>query len=59
MSVLHDVVRAGIEFERDAHANEKLVLKTLILDLFSVMNSNGARVFFEILGCQISACFEY
>ena len=63
MSVLHDAIYSGIEFQRDAPAKEKLVLKRSILGLGSVLDRDGARLLwqikvFEILGCQISAYFE-
>ena len=63
MSVLHDAIYSGIEFQRDARAKEKLVLKRSILGLGTVLDRDGARLLwqikvFEILGCQISAYFE-
>ena len=44
MSVLHDAVWAGIEFQRDVPAAEKLVLNGSILDLGKVTNQDGARL---------------
>ena len=64
MSVLHEVICFGIEFQRDAPAKEKLVLNRSILDLDSIVDCDGARMLwqikkvFEILGCQISKSFE-
>ena len=64
MSVLHEVICVGIEFQRDAPAKEKLVLNRSILGLGSIIDRDGARLLwqikkvFEILGCQISKSFE-
>ena len=64
MSVLHEVIWVGIEFQRDAPAKEKLVLNRSILGLGSIIDRDGARTVvankkvFEILGCQISKSFE-
>ena len=44
MSALHEVIRAGIEFQRDAPAKEKLVLNKSILDLDSIIDRDGARL---------------
>ena len=44
-SELHDFIGAGIEFQRDAPENEKLVLKRSILGLGRVMVRDEARVF--------------
>ena len=44
MSALHEVIRAGIEFQRDVPAAEKLVLNGSILDLGKVTNQDGARL---------------
>ena len=41
ISVLHDVLLAGIEFQRDAPAKEKLVLNRSILGLGSIMDRDG------------------
>ena len=37
MSVLHEVIRVGIEFQRDARAKEKLVLNRSILGLREIL----------------------
>ena len=64
MSVLHEVICVGIEFQRDAPAKEKLVLNRSILGLGSITDRDRARHFvankkvFDILGCQISESFE-
>ena len=64
MSVLHEVICVGIEFQRDAPGKEKLVLNRSILGLGSIIDRDGARLLwqiknvFEILGCQISKSFE-
>ena len=64
MSVLHEVICAGIEFQRDAPAKEKPVLNGSILGLGSIIDRDGAQLLwqikkvFEILGCQISKSFE-
>ena len=42
MSVLHEVIRAGIE--RDAPAKEKLVLNRSILGLGSIIDREEARL---------------
>ena len=41
---LHEVIRAGIELQRDAPAKEKLVLNKSILDLDSIIDRDGARL---------------
>ena len=43
MSVLHEVICVGIEFQRDAPAKEKLVLNRSILGLGSIIDRDGAR----------------
>ena len=64
MSALHEFIWAGIEFQRDAPAKEKLVLNRSILGLGSIIDRDGTRLLwqikkvFEILGCQISASFD-
>ena len=63
-SVLHEVICVEIEFQRDAPAKEKLVLNRSILDLGSIIDSDGARLLrqikrsFRYWGCQISKSFE-
>ena len=44
MSVLHEVICVGIEFQRDAPAKEKLVLNRSILALGSIIDRDGARL---------------
>ena len=44
MSALHEVVWAGIEFQRDVPAAEKLVLNGSILDLGSITDRDGVRL---------------
>ena len=44
MSVLQEVICAGIEFQRDAPAKEKLVLNRSILGLGSIIDRDGARL---------------
>ena len=44
MSALHEVIWAGIEFQRDAAAKEKLVLNRSILGLGSIIDRDGARL---------------
>ena len=63
MSVLHEVICVGIEFQRDAPAKEKLVL--YVYSGFGQYHRSrwGTTVVankkvFEILGCQISKSFE-
>ena len=43
MSVLHDAIYSGIEFQRDAPAKEKLVLNRSILGFGSIIDRDGAR----------------
>ena len=38
MSALHEVIWAGIEFQRNAPANEKLVLNKSVLGLGSIVD---------------------
>ena len=42
MSVLHEVICAGIKFQRDAPAKEKLALNRSILGLGSIIDRDGA-----------------
>ena len=63
LSVLHEVICVGKEFQRDARAKEKLVLNRSILGLGSIRSRWGMTVVankkvFEILGCQILRSFE-
>ena len=44
MSALHEVTVAGIEFQRDAPAKEKLVSYRSILGLGSIIDGDGARL---------------
>ena len=44
-SELHDFIGAGIEFQRDAPENEKLILKRYILGLGRVMVLDETQVF--------------
>ena len=48
VSVLHDVIWGGKEFQRDAPAKEKLVLKRSILGLGSVVDCDETRLFRQI-----------
>ena len=48
MSALHEFIWAGIEFQRDAPAKEKLVLKRSILGLGSVVDCDETRLFRQI-----------
>ena len=48
MSVLHEVICAGIEFQRAAPAKEKLVLNRFILGLGSIIDRDGARLLWQI-----------
>ena len=43
LSAPHEVIRAGIEFKRDAPAKQKLVLNRSILGLGSIIDRDGAR----------------
>ena len=63
-SELHDFIGAGIEFQRDASLNEKLVSHRSVLVLGRVIVRDEARVFeqmsnFQIWRCKTSARFEY
>ena len=40
-SVLHEIILAGIEFQRDAPAKDRLVLNRSILGLGSIMDRDG------------------
>ena len=44
LSALHEVIGAGIEFQRDAPAKVKLVLNGSILDLGSITDRDGVRL---------------
>ena len=61
---MHEVIWAGIDrVPKDASAKGKLVLNRSVLGLGSIVDHIGARLLtnrkdFNILGCQISACFE-
>ena len=44
MSVLHEVICVGIEFQRDAPAKEKLVLNRSVLGLGRIIDRDGARL---------------
>ena len=44
MSVLHEVIRAEIDLQRDVPAKEKLVLNKSILDLDSMTDRDVARL---------------
>ena len=44
LSVLHEVICVGKEFQRDARAKEKLVLNRSILGLGSIIDGDGARL---------------
>ena len=44
MSVLHNVICVGIEFQRDAPAKEKLVLNRSILRFGIIIDRDGARL---------------
>ena len=44
MGVLHDVVWAGIEFQMDAPAKQKLVLNGSVLGLGRITDRDGARM---------------
>ena len=48
MSVLHKVICAGIEFQRDAPAKEKLVLNRSVLGLSSIIERDEARLLWQI-----------
>ena len=47
MSVLHEVICVGIEFQRDAPAKEKLVLNKSILCLGSIIDRDGALLLWQ------------
>ena len=44
LSAPHEVIRAGIEFKRDAPAKEKLVLNRSLLGLGSIIDREEARL---------------
>ena len=44
LSALHEVIRAGIKFQRDAPAKEKLVLNRSILRFGIIIDRDGARL---------------
>ena len=44
LSALHEVIRAGKEFQRDAPAKEKLVLNRSVLGLGRIIDRDGARL---------------
>ena len=44
---LHEVIRAGIELQRDAPAKEKLVLNKSILCLGSIIDRDGALLLWQ------------
>ena len=44
MSALHEVICAGVEFQRDAPAKKKLVLNWSVLGLGSIIARDGARL---------------
>ena len=48
MSVLHEVICAGIEFQRDEPAKQKLVLNMSILGLGSIIDRDWARLLRQI-----------
>ena len=48
MSVLHEVILVGIEFQRDAPVKEKLVLNRSTLGLGSIIDRDGARLLWQI-----------
>ena len=48
MSLLHEVICVGIEFQRDAPAKEKLVLNRSILGSGSIIDRDGARLLWQI-----------
>ena len=48
LSALHEVIRAGIEFQRDAPAKKKLVLNWSVLGLGSIIARDGARLLWQI-----------
>ena len=48
MSALHEVAWAGIGFQRDARAKEKLVLNKSILGFGSIIDRDGARLLRQI-----------
>ena len=54
LSELHDFIRVGIVFDKDAPGNEKLVLKRSKLGLGRVMNRDVARA-----SEQIKSCLRY
>ena len=47
MSVLHDGLCVGIEFQRDTPAKEKLVLNRSIVGLGSILDPDGARLLWQ------------
>ena len=48
MSVLYEVIRAGIEFQMDGPAKEKLVLSRSILGSGNIMDRDGSRLLSQI-----------
>ena len=48
MSVLHEVICVGVEFQSDSPAKEKLVLTRFIQSLGSIIDRDGARLLWQI-----------